>query len=87
MVGNFKIAPLFSLNEIPKHKEIWELLSKNLEKFLTENRLYIFCSGPVLDNWFKLFPKDSLWMKEKIREGRIEFLAGSYDDILPPFFH
>ena len=87
MVGNFKIAPLFSLNEIPKHKEIWELLSKNLEKFLTENRLSIFCSGPVLDNWFKLFPKDSLWMKEKIREGRIEFLAGSYDDILPPFFH
>lgn len=87
MAANVKIAPFLVLNDCPSQKEIWEVLSNYLEKFLANNRLSIFCSGPVLEKWFRQYPKDSLWIREKIKEGRLEFLGGAYEDILPPFFH
>ena len=86
MPANQKIAPLFYLSAPPQNKEIWGVFASYLNRFLESNRLSLFCAGDIFEKWLRFFPQDSFWMREKIKEGRLEFLGGTSEDILPPFF-
>ena len=86
MSANQKIAPLFYLSAPPQNKEIWGVFASYLNRFLESNRLSLFCAGDIFEKWLRFFPQDSFWMREKIKEGRLEFLGGTSEDILPPFF-
>ena len=87
-----KIAIVLSLTENSFHSkenklpEFWKTFSECLQEFSEEKRLTLFMPGYILETWFRYRPGDINWLKEKIRENRLEFLGGTYDDVLIPFF-
>ncbi len=86
MPYSFKFAPLVVFSGIPSSPDNWKVFSEKLQDVLNDVRLTVFASGKFLTAWFRIRPQDTLWIREQIRHGRLEFLGGTFDDVLLPLF-
>ncbi|HSQ43120.1 MAG TPA: alpha-amylase/4-alpha-glucanotransferase domain-containing protein [Fibrobacteraceae bacterium] len=87
-----KIVPLLCIPDHPESKDQLSAAARELlfelKEFLAEpqSRITLSCPGPFLEAAQKHCPKEFAWLRERIRDGWVEMLGGSYHEALLPLF-
>lgn len=86
MSSELKLAPVLSISATDAPPGCFAALASGLQALSESERVSVFAPGAFLEKWFRSRPQDPIWIRDRIKAGSVEFLGGTYDDVMFPFF-